>query len=407
LLIPPILEVYVLWHPGDLEGRRIAEEIFEHFHGTTFSGLVGGAVEVYFRSAGWQASGEAPRPMPFMEPLPNGLSPPSVTAVVPVLGIHLVRAVQELGSWEEYIGSMTTAASDAERVGVFPLRIDDSAQPGTVLNRLLGGLQTLEPRGATERATLCRDLSHSVAGLIGDPMGDRLQVFISHTKRYSPDEAHDEVLELVRLVREVIASTHLAGFFDESDLQPGEDWDQRLRNAAASSGVLAVRTDLFSSREWCQREILTAKRAGMPIVAIQALGRGEERGSFLLDHVPTVPLRSDTDDSMRASIEIALNLLVDEALKRALWKQQEARLKHYGFDWLPAHAPEPVTLTGWLMGRSDTQPDNNRVFILHPDPPLGKDELAVIEEVFDLAGMHLVEILTPRTFASRGGQVRM
>lgn len=46
MLIPPILEVFVLWHPEDAAGRRVADTLLEHFHGTAFDGLVGGAVEV-------------------------------------------------------------------------------------------------------------------------------------------------------------------------------------------------------------------------------------------------------------------------------------------------------------------------------------------------------------------------
>jgi hypothetical protein len=406
VLIPPILEVYVVWHPADQDGSRIAQEIFEHFHGTTYSGLVGGAVEVYSRSAGWLADGGPPRPMPFMAPLPNGLASAAVTAVVPVLGTHFARVIQDGGPWLDYVQGMVAAADKSDRVGVFPLRVDSDATTGTVLGDLLGSPQSLDPLGATNKAVLCRDLSHSIGGLIGDPMGNRLQVFISHTKRYSPDEAPDEVSDLVHLVRDVIGSTHLTAFFDESDLQPGEDWDQRLREAAASSGMLVVRTDLYASREWCQREVLTAKRAGMPIVVLQALSQGEERGSFLLDHVPTVPLRGDTRELKRASIENALNQLVDEALKRGLWNQQQAQLVGFGFDWLPAHAPEPTTLTGWLTELRTASLTNSQIFILHPDPPLGRDEMVVIDDLFDLAGLNgSIEILTPRTFASRGGQV--
>jgi hypothetical protein len=60
VLIPPILEIYVLWHPDDGDGARIFTELFDHFHGTTFSGLVGGAVEVYERSQGWRGPGTPP-----------------------------------------------------------------------------------------------------------------------------------------------------------------------------------------------------------------------------------------------------------------------------------------------------------------------------------------------------------
>jgi hypothetical protein len=407
VLIPPILEVYILWHPDDTDGPRIARGVFDHFHGTAFAGLIGGAVEVYPRSTGWETPDGPPRPLPFMEPLPNGLTKPAVSVVVPILGTRLARATEEHSGWHDYLESLVDAAAADPTVGVFGLRIDNAATAaGTVLGNLFSPTQALAAAGVSNPAILARDLAHSIAGLIGDPTGDRLRVFISHTKRYSPDEEPDAVLELVRLIRDVIGSTHLSAFFDDADLQPGTDWEEELTVAAATSGLLVVRTDLYASRDWCQREVLTAKRADMPIVVLQALHHGEERGSFLMDHVPTVPLRSATEEEARMSIEAALNRLVDEALKRALWNQQRTRLATYGFDWLPANAPEPVTLIDWLASADKLPSPPGRLFVLHPDPPLGNAENTAINNLLSIAGISGLEILTPRTFASRGGQVK-
>jgi hypothetical protein len=40
----------------------------------------------------------------------------------------------------------------------------------------------------------------------------------------------------------------------------------------------AVYADTRVEREWCQREVLVAKRNGMPVVILDALGYAEERG---------------------------------------------------------------------------------------------------------------------------------
>lgn len=405
MLIPPILEIYVLWHPGDAHGADTLEALLDHFHGTTYSGLVGGAVEVYARSASWDVGGP-PRPMPFMSPLANGLGQAAVTVVVPLLGTRLARAASDDPAWHRYLEEMVGAAGADESVGVFALKLDNQAMADTDLSDLFGAHQTLDPRGASDPVVLCRDLAHSIGGLIRDPMGERLRVFISHTKRYAPGEEPDGVSELVHLVRDVISHTHLSTFFDEVDLLPAVDWEQELTGAASNSGVLAVRTDLYASRDWCQREVLIAKRADMPVVVLQALNGGEERGSFLMDHVPAVQLQRGSEEAKRKSIEAALNQLVDEALKRALWKRQEARLEELGFAWLPANAPEPTTLVAWLLSRDTTPTAEDRLFVLHPDPPLGRAESEVMRDLLMVAGMpQLLDILTPRTFASRGGQV--
>lgn len=408
MLIPPILEVFVLWHPGDAAGEHITDTLLEHFHGTAFAGLVGGAVEVYTRSAGWDAPDGPPRPLPFMEPLPNGLASAAVTVVVPLLGTHLARAAESDDQWRGYLEAVAAAHDSGRGVAVFGLRIDDAATaPGTQLATIFGSSQLLDQAGATDGAALARDLAHSIGGFVNGTPGQPLRVFISHTKRNSPDEEPDRVDQLVGLVREVIGQTHLRPFFDAADLQPGVTWEEELTAAAGSSALLIVRTDLYASRDWCQREVLAAKRADMPVVALQALSEGEERGSFLMDHVPSVSCDRSNVDEQRAAIETALNKLVDEALKRSLWEHQRAQLASYGFDWLPANAPEPTTIAAWLRTVHKPVTEEDRIFVLHPDPPLGHAEVEAIGDVLAIAKLDgLVEILTPRTFASRGGQIR-
>src|SRR5262249_34229574 len=123
-------------------------------------------------------------------------------------------------------------------------------------------------------------------------------------------------------VRSIVARTRLADFFSASDLQPGRNWSRELTEMASTSALLAVRTGTYASRPWCQREMLLAKTAGMPIVILDALEQPEERGSFLMDHVPRVPVRRDADGWRDTDILAGLNLLVDECLKHALWQRQ-------------------------------------------------------------------------------------
>ena len=68
-MLPPILEVYVLWHPADdAAGRPLMDRLVAHFHGNAYSGLLGGAIEVFTRSQGWHNAAGAPRPLPLPGP---------------------------------------------------------------------------------------------------------------------------------------------------------------------------------------------------------------------------------------------------------------------------------------------------------------------------------------------------
>lgn len=414
-MLPPVLEIYVLWHPSDTEGRAIAMAAVEHFHGTPFTGLIGGAVEVLVRSEGWKEGGGSPRPLPMpATPLPNGLGQAQYVAVVPIFGNHLADAVERgVGGWKDYIISIREAQrADPQRVGIFPYRLDPQSTNGTALAEILGGYQAIaagqcDTNGDTEDAMRWRDLAQALTQFLSGDV--RLTAFISHTKRRGHKESAD-VETLISLVREVIARTHLRDFFDASDIQPGSDWEQELRTKASTSALLALRTDLYPSREWCQREVLLAKQHGMPVMMLDAMGFREERGSFLMDHVPRIAIRTDGGAWSRRDVYRSLDLLVDECLKRALWNCQMKLAKeqpHLAVSWWAPHAPEPVTLVHWLQsseGSTNAKAADQKLRILHPDPPLGSDERAVLQQILTLAGVSgALDVMTPRQLAARGG----
>jgi hypothetical protein len=414
-MLPPVLEVYVVWHPKDAAGSDIANEITGHFRGTAFSGLIGGAVEVFSRSVGWSSEHDSPRPIPFPNaPLAPQVKPAHYTAIVPILGLEMARAVETGGAWSKYVQDIAAGHyANMARVGVFPYRLDQQATNGTALGAALGNFQTIaaaRPDTPYDTATnlRCRDLSQAIAQCMsGD--NTRIIAFISHTKHSGAGEPGD-VAALVKLVRDVVASTHLREFFDARDLQPGTDWVDALIENAANCALLAVRTDLYPSRDWCQQEILTAKRHGMPVVTLDALGRAEERGSFLMDHVPRVPARYDGTYWRRTDVYISLNILVDECLKRAIWRVQQtlaAGRPDLQVNWWAPHAPEPTTLAQWLeeAKRNHALPNAGEALrILHPDPPLGAAEKAVLEQMLSFGGLAgRLDVMTPRQLAARGG----
>jgi hypothetical protein len=174
--------------------------------------------------------------------------------------------------------------------------------------------------------------------------------------------------------------------------------------------------------------MLLAKTHGMPVVVLDALTSGEARGSFLMDHIPRIPVRRDADGHFSvAAIRRAINLLADAWLQRALWKRlekQAKRLPQLADYWWAPQAPEPCTLTRWLQaqpgavdwpGDADSSvdgsgsapripalPKGSPVRILHPDPPLSQDELHVLQQMVSLAGLGTLDLTTPRLLAARG-----
>ncbi len=411
MLLPPVLEIFVVWHPDDDAGGRVAEWLLDHFHGTAFSGLIGGAVEVYTRSTPWHGVEGPPRSMPFVGDQPAGLEVPTVTVVVPVLSAHLARAVEDGGAWRAWMADLLAHASQRTDVHVFTLRGHGAKVDTTILGDIFSVPQRLPDACATDPDYLGREVAQAIVQRISGTEGGPLQVFVSHTKRHSPEEEPDHVNRLVDRVRAFLADTRLVEFFDETSLQVGENWEERLVAEAARGCLLMLRTDLYAGRTMCQREVRVAKEAGVPVVELRAVTGHQERGSFLLDHVPSVQanLTIDmADDELAAAtdgaIKRVINMLVDEALKRALWQHQLERLTGDGFDWLPGHAPEPLTALRYLADNPAAL-EGGTCVVLHPDPPLLPDEKDAMDALFRLAGLDgTVDIVTPRTFAQRGGR---
>ena len=225
--------------------------------------------------------------------------------------------------------------------------------------------------------------------------------------------------------------TRLDTFFDVYDIQADSEWNSSIRERARTSALLMVRTDSYSSREWTQREVFEAKQAGMPIVCLSALNAGESRGSFLLDHVPTIacpqiprgwtpPEGTQAEDPVDEAIVTALNRLVDEALKFALWRCQEipahvnlakanttqsTSKNHPGFDCAPPTAPEPTVLLKFIQEHRDTFPHDSHFWLIPPAPPLLPAEQDFLVDLCVQAGYEKgqVYLMTPRSFFAAGG----
>jgi hypothetical protein len=289
-------------------------------------------------------------------------------------------------------------------IAVLPLFAPGADISGSQLANVATRTQALPASASSSPAVLGREVAQAIAQRIardtsGSQLDERVTVFVSHTKHASSGRDNPE--RLVATVRDIIQATHLDSFFDAHDIQVTDDWEQKLDREAARHALLMVRTDSYASRGWTQREVLIAKRHDIPIVSLYAVRVEEQRGSFLMDHVPTVVCPSDDE---LGAVERALNRLVDEALKRALWTVQTSYLEADGFDWRPVHAPEPVTLTHRLL--SHPVEGERQFAIIHPDPPLGPEERQVILDLCAIAGLPgSLEILTPRTFAARGGRL--
>lgn len=216
---------------------------------------------------------------------------------------------------------------------------------------------------------------------------DRLQapvtIFLSHAKADLAEDQQDPV----RQTRQALNELPVAPWFDTGEIAPGQDFADAIAAGIRDCSVmLAFHTDQYSSRPWCRREVLEAKRLGAQVLIVDALQSGEARSFPYIGNVPTVRWQFGEP-------ELAARRVIDRAVLEALRFQHNRavldRTAEPGEIVLPG-APEAVTLV------NEYGDEAGEKTFLYPDPPLGREELEVLQRL-RLKG----RFLTPLTKVAR------
>jgi MinD-like ATPase involved in chromosome partitioning or flagellar assembly len=227
----------------------------------------------------------------------------------------------------------------------------------------------------------------STCRLLCGPNG-RLQVFISHDKGdlASAEHAAQTLREFAR------NSTLDVDLYDTVDLHPGVELKDRLQSAARHGVFVTVRSDGYAAQPWCQRELLWAKQAAMPMLTVEVLRQGEPRSYPYGGNGPTIVWSERPDYSKPASggTDNALRVIQRATVEwlRAQHFQCEAprfTVRLPEFVVLP-RPPELLDLAqGPLLATRSP-------VVLHPDPELSLAE----REVLRLSRPRL-QLVTPTT----------
>lgn len=371
----PLVAVYVAFHPGFDRGGEIADHLKSHLRRDLFGSVAGGTgLSVLFRSAPAHASDV---------PLPIDEGEASVSAVI----VLVDAAMAADPAWRKYLSDLSTQADEAGlSMRVLPVAFDADALDLVPENAVRPDQWSADGPGILNRLVtevvfeLCRMLRHYLEHL-KRPMDtlselDRylepVRVFISHSK-------HDALGEPIAIrVRGYLHDGRgLSSFFDVHDIPAGLRAEQVLLRRVSQSAVIAIHTDSYSSREWCRREIIEAKRANVPLVVANCLGDRDERGFPYMGNVPIVRVEPNTVERLDAIVA----RLLDEVLKDFLWKCRVQSVLIEGADviFLP-RPPELISLAS--LPHAADMPD---LLVVYPDPPLSREE----ERLFDHVAPHI------------------
>lgn len=165
-------------------------------------------------------------------------------------------------------------------------------------------------------------------------------------------------------------------FFDEVSISAGDDFNETLEAGLDHAAVIVLLTDRFSSRYWCGWEVITAKVKQRPLLVVDALTEGEPTSLGYLGKTRTVRwdlLKLDDPHTHRMIVASALlELLRSEHDAATIEAVRQCALSGDSVE-VTGRAPELATLP-------DRRMDGSTFFLLHPDPPLPRYEMALVEK---------------------------
>ena len=352
--------LHVVWHPECVGGRRIAEELRRHFAADSYRRIAGGAgVTVLLHGAG---EPESPAP-PAMD-----WAVGDVVAVVALVD----HAFAADAHWMTYLNGLVDQAEEAGFANrMFPVALDASP----LANLRVQALRWDRWReGTGQMGHLIRELTHGFTRMVRHWLANRqgqdddlrryrekIQVFLSHSK-------HDQKGEAVAKAIRGWLNDHsaLASFLDVDDMVPGVRFDAAIEDAIRHGVLVAIYTDSYSSREWCRREAMLAKRHGVPMLVVDCLQAQDQRAFPYLWNVPVI--RMDVTNQLE-QLEAVASVLLDEVFKHYLWQQRIDQHRRGAARTVFTARPPELTTAGFAEGITQGE-----WVIVHPEPPLGKEE---------------------------------
>jgi hypothetical protein len=381
--LPP-LHLHLLAHPKSELANKLAFDLMTCFVEPPFSG--GLRIPVFF----------TPDQGDDLPPELN-LDAAQHTIVVVLADARMLRTVPNGtgNNWKAFVQhAISLTPLDASPHHILPVALEQEAFR---LSDSLHILPALLENGVTPEAAQNRRLAEisfhiaaraiqlmehgKVPAVEPDRMKAPVTIFLSHAKADLDRKNHDDP---VRKTRDLLNELPVEQWYDVQQIAPGQGFADAIGAGIRDCSImLAFQTDHYSSRPWCRREVLEAKQYGAHLLVVDALQSGEARSFPYGGNVPTVRWSFSNDPRLDAQ------RVIDRAVLEALrFKHNRALLetKAETDETVLPTAPEALTLANECGDG-----DNAKTF-LYPDPPLGREELQVLQRLRPQA-----RFLTPLT----------
>lgn len=203
-----------------------------------------------------------------------------------------------------------------------------------------------------------------------------LEIFLSHAK----DGKHG--LKLAKELKNFIDNTSMRNFFDTTDIAPGYRFDKEIVGHIKRSTLIAIHSDPYSSRYWCQREIMCAKENKRPMIAVDCLEEFEDRRFPFAANIPSIHFHLENGCHIEEGL---LRILSAALLETIRFHHAKLILEHYkDINWAPADAeilsrpPEAADIIA-LKKQNDECGGSEPKNFIYPEPPVYEDELTPLK----------------------------
>lgn len=275
--------------------------------------------------------------------------------------------------WKNYIEGLPQLPS----VHIVPIAIDSFGY------RHGGSLKGLNCIRAKDWPVINKDLYSVVAlaheiyrfgckSLVPEDKGIRssITIFLSHSKVDNIGKHHAEKM------KQFIDNTNMNRFFDANEISPGFQFDQEIEKHIQDSTLLAIESDSYSSRYWCQREILIAKQHNRPVIVVNCLHDFEDRIFPAASNVPCVHISSTVPICERDILRI-LSAAIIETIRYSYSMQCLEAYRNAG--WIDDNCE--LTARPPEIRQALNIKKNSNKKICYPEPPIYSIEADWHEEL--------------------------
>ena len=362
----PPLSVIFVWHPGD---AKTVNPIFEH----CFSLLSRDVNKPFSRSMNM--------PIFYRTTLKKGV--PTRIEAASDKTIVFVFVSKEFSDplWTTYIEDIPKQ----DNINVIPIALEKSALNFSDIFNDKNFIRAYEFESLYINDYLFIAIAHEIyRWALNESFDEKavgkdnaIKIFLSHAK----DGKNG--IGLAKNLKNFIDNSIMRNFFDATDISPGYKFTEEIINSIKGSTIIAINSDIYSSRYWCQREILCAKENDRPIIEVDILEDYEDRIFPFASNVPCVHVQAN-DGTTKSDL---LRILSSALLETIRFYYSKLLLEEYKREgWIKRNTevrsrPPDVSDIEKILYLDNNEIKCKHNHIVYPEPPLYNEELSFLNKI--------------------------